>query len=211
MFLEQLYQSGALDEYENFMVWEKSNNTHYHEVIYKNTVASTLRWDRPQTVFDGGGSDSPFTYIPMTPTATTTGSSSLRTRMVEGLQEEYYYNSISKPFKLSVNAGKAIALEVESDAGFILTQKASPTATGTVVSGIVVMDVPYLDITFPNPTSEVPTYVLLRFKGVEVSRGFNGRTTQEEPELLYHPSGVSDALRYLPPGATNFNQNFNQC
>lgn len=218
VFNEAQFVSTSLDEHNNFLIWERYDNTHFLEIIYKNTNLTTLNWERPKTNYSVS-SDNPDNYAPSGSSPTQTGSSTAKftssstvTNSDSGsitTSNYFYYNSLPIPFKLSVSANKALGIEVinNSPVAHTLLKKATINEVGVIQTGLVVMDKPYLDIVFNAPTNEQPTNITVNFKGVEVSRGTISRTTQEEPTLLYHPLSVSEALRYLPPNEV-FNQNF---
>jgi hypothetical protein len=119
------------------------------------------------------------------------------------------WGNLPVPYSIQVFGGKAVAAQVTSDHPFTILMKSSPTDTnGVPVSGLITLHKPYLQITWPGPTSTAPTNAKVEFFGKEVSRVVQPAEMDQEPEILVHPATVTGSALWLPPGQSGLMSNF---
>lgn len=226
-FTENEYYSDNSESAKNFKIWENGSNRWQQEIIYTHTEREVIRWDRPSNIVSlieipppaGSPMGTPSTFTCPTSgsggSETETGTSNWFTIEIGSETKCKQWESISIPFKITVDVGGALGAVITSDSSIdrvILKENSEDTEGEEVGLGSygdpIRLKERYLDIEIEEPTTTTPTYIEVTLYGEEFYRYIVPLDREEEPELLEHSSEVLQEQRYKPPGRSDFPDNF---
>lgn len=214
-FKETEYYSSLEKEYENFKIWEKSENEYQMEITYDNLptkykdsssqeIESILTWNRPKDTqsFVGLGCPTGLSPAPTGETGdgpwfsngTTTNSNSGGTTSNTSCSR---YTSLPLPFYLVFDAGKSLGASISN--ATIPPTTIYLSKNPTLISGQYIVstelgtvDKPhkmryrYLILKWNNPGRDILKKVTVTFRGNEKYRSFLPLLRDPSPECPEH-------------------------
>lgn len=214
-FKETEYYSSLEPEFQNFKIWEKSENEYQMEITYDNKptkykdnqnqdVESILTWDRPKDTqsFVGVGCPTGLSPAPVGETGdgpwfsngTTTNTTS---NGVSSNTSCSRYESLGVPFQLVFDAGKSLGASISNatippttiyiskNTSLIPGQFIISTELGTVNKPHR-MKFRYLILEWDNPGRDDLKKVTITFRGNEKYRSFLPLSRDSNPECPEH-------------------------